>query len=74
MTMYEFMKICYRKQKNNPYLRIGQIMFNEFHNIFPDEANFIRGTDKDPFHSYEFCSDNIVKFMEYAEEVFSKNN
>lgn len=47
----------------NYYFRYGQILFNVLYINWPEIANDIRGTDKDPFHC-EKWEEEITKFFE----------
>jgi hypothetical protein len=38
-------------QEQNPELRRGQALFNVLHDIRPDLAEMVRGTDIDPFYA-----------------------
>lgn len=46
-----------------PSLRYGQAMFNEAHDLWPDEVNKIRGTDDDCFYN----DDLVPKFLSHFE-------
>jgi hypothetical protein len=35
----------------HPYLRFGQSLFNITHDLYPELANSVVGTNNDPFHT-----------------------
>ena len=52
----------------NPEYRWGQALFNSYHEIAPDLANQIRGTDKDPFYASGKKDESVFKFFEFLHE------
>ena len=73
MTYEEWEEICesvsvFKHTPHNP-LRVGQELFNELYDKFPDIASEITGADFDPFYD----DDNIPAFLsgllsKYVEE------
>jgi hypothetical protein len=60
----DFMKYI----KANSELRLGQQAFNYIHDIEPDIANKIRGTDKDCFYQ----SGKIGEFFDEVHKLYNQ--
>lgn len=57
--------------KNHPYLRFGQTLFNLFYDIKPEIASAITGTDADPFHTG--VDENSLSVCNFYDAVVDKS-
>jgi hypothetical protein len=55
-------------KKIDPDLRLGQQVFNYIHDVEPDIANQIRGTDKDCF----YFTNKVGAFLEEANKLYNQ--
>lgn len=71
MTLYEFHNKVEERVKTTGE-RKGQAAFNLLHEIRPELANMIRGTDADPFYTHENWKAFIrrIEFLWCAPEAF----
>ena len=58
----------FMQSKKPEELRLGQHAFNFIHDIEPDIANEIRGTDKDCFYS----NNKMSEFLEEVNKLYNK--
>jgi len=56
----DVLKLSNEMQKKHKDYRKGQAFFNSLHRLYPDVANKIRGTDKDPFYIDEKVNECIA--------------
>lgn len=50
--------------RGNPAQRRGQALFNHLHDVRPDLANQLRGTDLDPFYD----NSKVVDALEFIQQ------
>lgn len=67
ITAYWLLVMAYRKQ--HPGMREGQILFNVFHTMNPEMANFVCGKEFDPFYD----DDRIPAFCEFLSKLSEVN-
>lgn len=62
--MEELMKLTAKfiGQKND--WRLGQTLFNCLYDLFPDVADRIRGTNKDPFYNNDLIKEFLEEILE----------
>jgi len=65
MDMGNFWKMVMEYRNTHKGLREGQILFNVFHKINPDMANFICGREFDPFYD----DDRIPAFCNFISNL-----
>lgn len=68
MKTFNQILLDFMQSKKPDELRLGQHAFNFIHNIEPDIANEIRGTDKDCFYS----NDKMSEFLEEVNKLYNK--
>jgi len=60
----EYMIAIGQKEKPRNW-RYGQFLFNTLYDMYPEVANEIRGTDKDPFYADKATDERVQKFFKY---------
>ena len=68
MKTFNQILLDFMQSKKPDKLRLGQHAFNFIHDIEPDIANEIRGTDKDCFYS----NDKMSEFLEEVNKLYNK--
>lgn len=68
MKTFNQILLDFMQSKKPDELRLGQHAFNFIHDIEPDIANEIRGTDKDCFYS----NDKMSEFLEEVNKLYNK--
>ena len=65
MTDFErYLLTCAATKTAHPEWRWGQTLFNVLHDVRPDLANGVRGSDIDPFHRDSVAS----RFLQEVED------
>lgn len=74
MQLYEFYRAVSRLAKRRGW-RYGQAAFNHLHDVRPDLAEIVRGTDKDPYHE-DFHTNwaRWASFTEFLEAHWYKDD
>jgi hypothetical protein len=62
MTYHEFMMSVLKSHRADD-IRPGQQAFNMLHNVRPDIADALYGTDSDPF----YMNNNLPRFWSFVE-------
>jgi hypothetical protein len=68
MKTFNQILLDFMQSKKPDELRLGQHAFNFIHDIEPDIANEIRGTDKDCFYS----NDKMSEFLEEVNKLYNQ--
>ena len=68
MKIFEQIVLDFMQSKKPVELRLGQHAFNFIHDIEPDIANQIRGTDNDCFYS----NDKMSQFFEETHKLYNQ--
>lgn len=69
MELYEFHQRVAEIQRNRPFLRKGQIMFNLLSEERPELAKLIVATDLDPFYiSQPEAPERWAAFLEFLDK------
>ncbi len=65
MDMDYIKVVCGKFQKDHPYLRYGQVIFNYVYSLYPEVANKIRGSEYDCFYEDE----KVDFFLELVKKI-----
>lgn len=66
MTYTQFIQEVYKTKGNRNEWRLGQTMFNVLHENNPKLADFVRGTEADPFYQ----DGNVAAFLTIVQGYF----